>query len=520
MRLIYILYLLLAQQAIAFAQDQPVELWQAVEYVKNINIQGPVIETDRFLNTYMLTNQTDESPFGGFTLVKYDTLGNALWKRHSPIGIIGVLYGSFTVDSAGNAYVGQLYDGTLPGYDADAVLIKYSPEGDILWEANYGLGQAGDSYLHYSGMDTLHGRLITLGMNLHDTIPDENFLFVQAVDTSDGSVAWRTKIPGIFRPQNLRIQVGHIQLLSTSFKPDGIYFVNTLVDFDGNIMAQYEKPYSGYLIDFNYISKTGDVIFGNRALGYAVTRVNIEGDTLWRYEYPSGYIKNWVRSIVEDDSLNVYATGSTQTDNENSSFTTVKIKDGIVLWEDFYQIEADNFNTGEYLSINGELLVVIGGGEIAIDSSKTIIKVYKKDSGEESHQITIGYKNENGGYYVIIHLNDIFFTGYSHEGIANTVNIVSGRFRLPKMITNIIYPLNKGNFNLYPNPAADNIHISNIDLAVFDQIILYTMNSEIVTQKAIEKEAEELSLHGLPSGSYIISLQGKGVNVSKKIIKI
>jgi hypothetical protein len=101
MRLFFILLLLAALRASALAQGQPVQIWQAVEYVQMINIKGPVIALDRFQNTYMLTNQTDESPFSGFTLVKYDTLGNALWKRHSQISIIGALYGSFTVDSMG-----------------------------------------------------------------------------------------------------------------------------------------------------------------------------------------------------------------------------------------------------------------------------------------------------------------------------------------------------------------------------------------------------------------------------------
>jgi hypothetical protein len=520
MRPIFILSLLIALQMPALAQGQPVELWQAAEYVQNINIKGPVIALDRLQNTYMLTNQTDESPFSGFTLVKYDTLGNALWKRHSQISIIGALYGSFTVDSVGNAYVGQWYDGGLPGYDADALLIKYAPDGSKAWEANYGLNQAGDSYLYHSEIDTLHGRLVTLGMNLHDTIPGENFLFVQAIDTSDGTVAWRTKIPGVFRPQNLRVQADHIQLLSTRYRPDGKYFVNTLMDFEGSVITQHEKPYSGYEIDFNHISKTGDVIFGNRAFGYAVTRVDIEGDTMWRYEHPNWNQINWVRGIVEDDSLNVYATGATQENEGSPNFTTMKIKDGSVLWEDYHQSSADNPSTGNHLSLNNEQLIVSGGADITLDSSKMIIKIYKIYSKEDLSQIEIIQNKTNSGQFALVNENKLFFTGIAHENTSNSTSIISGAFGLPKISVSIAPPLTKDTFHLFPNPTVDKIVISNIDLNKFDNLVVYSASGEVAIQEKIIQTVEELLLANLPSGSYIVSLQGKTACLNKKIIKI
>jgi hypothetical protein len=520
MRLFFILLLLAVLRASALAQGQPVQIWQAVEYVQNINVKGPVIALDRFQNTYMLTNQTDESPFSGFTLVKYDTLGNALWKRHSQISIIGALYGSFTVDSTGNAYVGQWQDGGLPGYDADALLIKYAPDGTKAWEANYGLGQAGDSYIYHSEMDTLHGRLITLGMNLHDTLPGENFLFVQAVDTADGSVAWRTKIPGVFRPQNLRVQAGHIQLLSTWYKPDSKYFVNTLVDFEGNVTAHYEKPYSGYAIDFNFISKTGDVIFGNRAFGYNVTRVDVHGDTLWRYEYPDWNQKNWVRGVVEDDSLNVYATGATQIEDDISSFTTIKLKDGVVLWEDFGQLAQNNFSTGNNLSVYKGLLSTAGASKVMSDSTKMTIKIYNSYSGEDLFQISLCIGKVNSAEYIFSNFNTVFFTGYAHDNMTNSVSIISGVFRLPKISVNTVNLLDKSFFHLFPNPTVDKIVISNIDLKNFDNLVVYSASGEVAIREKIVQTVEELSLSNLPSGSYVVSLQGKNACISKKIIKM
>jgi hypothetical protein len=120
--------------ACLLSQNTPVELWQTGEYVENVQIKSPTIKHDKYLNTFMVTNQGDINPFGGVTLVKYDTAGNLLWNVNYPLGIIGHFYGSFTLDSLGYSYMSLGFDGGLPDYDADAILLKYSPEGEVVWE--------------------------------------------------------------------------------------------------------------------------------------------------------------------------------------------------------------------------------------------------------------------------------------------------------------------------------------------------------------------------------------------------
>lgn len=524
MKLFNLLFFFSVLAASLSAQTQPVQLWQSVEYVKSINIKGPSISLDKFQNTYMLTNQTDESPFSGFTLVKYDTSGNVLWKKHSQPGIIGILYGSFTLDSTGNAYVGQWYDGGLPGYDADAVLIKYAPDGTKYWEANYGINQAGDSYLYYSEMDTLNGRLITLGMNLHDTMPGENFLFVQAVDTADGSIIWKTKIPGVFRPQNLRVQSDHIQLLSTQYKPDSKYFVNTLLDFDGNIMAQYEKTYSGYEIDFNYISKTGDVIFGNRAFGYNVTRVDVQGDTLWAYVHPmnSGTNENRAVSLVEDDSLNVYITGTIDLPMLARELVTSKIDIfGNIIWQKNYHTENDSLiDYGNHISIFKGQVVVSGASQFANNDIVGIITLYSLPGGEDVYTIFVSSENvfrinQSWGLE-----NKIFYVSEGYQSNINNMIAVTGCFLIPKISSFVDDFKNLNTINAFPNPTVDFIWISNIDISIFNKISVFNSKGEIIISKIIEDEREKILLSGFQSGLYTVCVYGKNLQISKKIIKI
>ncbi|MBX2889802.1 MAG: T9SS type A sorting domain-containing protein [Saprospiraceae bacterium] len=506
------------------AQDQPVQLWQAAEYVKSMNIKGPTISLDKFQNTYMLTNQTDESPFSGFTLVKYDTIGNVLWKRHSQPGIIGILYGSFTVDSLGNAYVGQWYDGGLPGYDADAVLIKYAPDGTKAWEANYGLDQSGDSYIYYSEIDTLNGRLITLGMNLHETDPAENFLFVQAVDTSDGSVIWRTKISGVFRPQNMRIQQEHIQLLSTQYKPDSKYFVNTLVDFDGNTMAQYEKPYSGYTIDVNYISKTGDVIFGNRSFGYNVTRVNVQGDTLWAYVHQTqlNSEENFAIDIVEDDSLFTYAIGAIETlDNYTEVIATKFSKEGETIWQETHNNSNGNFvDLGESLNIDNNYLYLAGKSQLENEDIVCIVIVLDKSNGHEKYNIIIKEKNATWSSDIITMKNYMYHAAIGFESTINNLLSLTTCIRLPCVSSAIDNYEKTDEIILSPNPTITEVRIEKIDVKKFKWICLFNQQGKTLTRREITGETESLWLNEYLPGVYIVVLEGEYIKLSKKVIKM
>jgi len=510
--------------ATLLGQNQPVQLWQSVEYVKSINIKGPTITTDKFQNTYMLTNQTDESPFSGFTLVKYDTAGNVAWKRHSQIGIIGILYGSFTVDSTGNVYVGQWYDGGLPGYDADAVLFKYSPDGVKQWEANYGLNQAGDSYIYYSELDTLNGRLITLGMNWHDTIPAENFMFVQAVDTSDGGVVWRTEIPGVFYPQNLRVQSNHIQLLSTQYKPDRNYFVNTLVGFDGGILTQYEKPYSGYRIDINYISKTGDVIFGNRAFGYNVTRVDVQGDTLWAYSHPlnSGTNKNWVRFITEDALLNIYTTGVLEITGNNVEMTTSKINiNGELVWQDiFHSFDGDFGDSGENVKICKDIIITSGATQLENSDVVGLIKLYNIENGFDKCDILI--KNENIFVIneIILWKDKIFYVSEGYQSNINNMVAVTGCFSIPKISSAVNSIESTNPITTFPNPTTGFIFVSDIDTNIFYEISVIDVNGKIIINKKIETTQEKIILSDFPPGLYTVCVYGKNLQINKKIVTI
>lgn len=502
---------------------QPKLLWKQTEFVK-IAVPESTIALDRHLNTYMLTIQTDESPSGGFTLVKYDSLGNALWKQHSLSGLAGIIYGSFTVDSTGNAYVSQCYVDLGEYYDAEAVLVKYGADGSKKWEVNYSEAHTGNSYILYSDIDTINGRLITLGMNLNDTITAENFLYVQSVDTADGSIVWRKEMQGVFEPEGMRIQSDHIQILSTRYKTKSKNMVNTLIDFEGNVIAEYEKPYTSGNIDKNYISKTGDVIFGNSSYGYKVTRVNIMGDTLWTYVHPknSSGQKNWSRWVVEDEFQNVYSTGSVEIPGEFLEMVTSKINiKGEIEWEEIFHLNSGDYGDGGLrLSVSNNKLVLSGYSNIQSSVSVGIIKIYNTADGKVEQELIISDDNTILIDNAFIKNNKLYFTGTGYQGViaVGKVLAVTGCYQLPKTVsvseTNV-----KSSITTYPNPTADIIKVSDIDTGVFELINVYNAAGSLVASHKIGSSEEQISLSCLPSGLYTISIQGKGIRVNNKVTK-
>jgi hypothetical protein len=503
-------------------QESPVLLWEAKEFVSNTAIKPSTIFLDKFYNTYMLTTQKDVSPFSGITLVKYDSLGNMLWNINYPPGIIGHFFGSFTLDSLGYSYISLCFDGGLPGYDADAILLKYSPDGEKIWERNYGLSQTGDNYIYYSEMDSL-GRLVVLGMNLGDTPEVDNFLFIAALDTMTGDTIWRTVIPGVFYPQNLKIVGNRIEGLVTQYLPDSKYYGIIQLDFDGNLLQHHSKPYSGYEIDFNTISASGDILFGNRAFGYNVTKLNPEGDTLWNYHFQDalGTSKNWVRGVVEDDSFYVYSTGTAHIYDKYGEFITTKFSsDGEVIWNNIYHLTTDSlFDTGNFVAVDERYVYAIGGSQRAANLSSLILLIYDKHTGNEIYKLIFENGLMHGGDKVIPQKNKIYFSGFSHENNNASTEIITRCILLPQITSSFEPELLQPGINIYPNPTADWVQIADIDNRTFKQMSIYDADGHLVSSQKVVNTSLNLSLSALPAGTYVIALEGEGVRLNKRVVK-
>jgi hypothetical protein len=361
----HIIILFLYLSNVALAQNSISELWRSDQFVGSGGFPPPTLFLDKNENSFVISKSKVNSSLLGEVLIKYDSLGQKVWDNSYSVSLpMGHLYSGSTVDQEGNAFV-SLNPISLPEVDADYILMRYSPSGERIWVVSGNTNNTGDNFIDFADLDTLNGYLILLGGNVALSAENDNFIFVQAMDTTNGSTIWRTEIPGFFMNQNMRVLENSIQILATRFDTIDKYFVNVQLDFLGNIINYYEKKYYAYhLLDFNYISTTGDVIFGNRGGGYNVTRVNLLGDTIWAYSLPvlATNSTDKVLEIAEDNENNIYAFGSyTKTLNNTIALLSKFDLEGNLTWENCYTLSGEGyFNGANGIDIKSQHLVTSG----------------------------------------------------------------------------------------------------------------------------------------------------------------
>jgi hypothetical protein len=126
-----------------------------IGYGVTIDAEGNVYATGSFDNSitfdsYVLTNieNTNNENFNGdIFIVKYDSLGNVIWAKNSGGNGADIAY-SIAVDNSGNLYIAGYFQSnsivfgtdTLTNHSSnyDALLAKYSSEGNVLWAISTG----------------------------------------------------------------------------------------------------------------------------------------------------------------------------------------------------------------------------------------------------------------------------------------------------------------------------------------------------------------------------------------------
>ncbi len=361
MRPLFTLLIFIGIFTVIVAQDAPELKWLASEYIETINVKGPAIRNDAQGNIFSISTQTHLNPLVGFILIKYDPDGNKLWERNYQ-GILPHLYYGPAIDPDGNAYVSINYGG-LPGLPTYTIILKYAPDGELLWEISFedwannvtNLLAAGPTgLLYFSG--GVSNTNITQGY------------YIGCMDTSDGSILWKTEQTGPINPYNMKLLEDKIILFANGLAvPDSNtrYHVIQQFGYDGGLLATGLSEDTGfYGPDFNQITDEGDVLIGNRWFGYKATKISSEGEILWHYAKPLIYDKAFVRGLTSDDSLNTYITGGWSQTDTWIDFVTTKISPlGEVLWENIYYTLFDSLtDVGSNVVVDSLYSYVIGSG--------------------------------------------------------------------------------------------------------------------------------------------------------------
>jgi hypothetical protein len=327
---------------------------------------GDIIATGDFYSptitfgSTVLTNASNGTP--DFYLVKYNPSGTVAWARRAG-GNIDDAGSCVTTDAAGNIYVAGYFAGSSITFgtftlnnsnlgNMDLFLVKYDPNGNVLWarkaggmsdEIPYGICIDGGGDVVVTGK--FHSATMTFGLfTLTNNYPSNNAFFIARWDAA-GTPKWAKGGGGnsgqdigrsvssdgganIYVTGNQgsdTLRFGASYLVNADPGNDNIFVAK--YDTLGNV--QYQKSFFGHDMDEAYgittdasgnsyltgYFRSDTIHFGSlyltdfNAYDFYIAKLDPSGNPLWAHSSQSA-TDDYGYSIANDGSGNVYATGN------------------------------------------------------------------------------------------------------------------------------------------------------------------------------------------------------------------
>jgi hypothetical protein len=254
-----------------------------------------------------------------FGTVKLNSNGSNIWSVAYPSPYGPGLAQQVVIGSDGSICIAGSYTFTCPDNvcNLELLVLKYDPNGNQLWTANYALGNAYEVQVEGAALDSMDNLYFVA--NFVDNIP-----YIIVKYGSNGNVDWADENP-------TRNGSSRVRGLS--------------IDGSSNVLI------TG--LDTNYP--------GYPAFGYGTYAINPDGDYIWTnvllsipQEFGAG------TSITVDSANNSYVTGYTPDTNSFYDIATVKYDpNGNQVWEQRFSGPGDGNDVGNAIAVdkNGNIYV-------------------------------------------------------------------------------------------------------------------------------------------------------------------
>lgn len=272
---------------------------------------GSDIAVDREMNVYVTGFLFDSASASEYALLaKYDHSGNCKWIRIDSLGAWTV---SISLDSSGNIYTAG------DGRNGVFTILKYSPEGELLWRYQQVSGYASKVKA------TPAGEVYATG-----SLPYDQAIYTVKLN-SRGEELWRDVYdgPGYDIGQSLDIDArGNCYITGPSARRAGIMpsfdFLTIKYSPDGTRL--WERRYTDTIGD-DYpfaigVDSRGNVYVGGWSQGprdtvgiywgddYTLIKYDPDGNLVWEARYVSpDSISGWIYALAIDNEDNIITTG-------------------------------------------------------------------------------------------------------------------------------------------------------------------------------------------------------------------
>ena len=456
--------------------------WEIASAIKELN------------DGYILAIRTAASTYEANRVVLYrlDEWGDTLWtKSHfQDSTVFRVMGGNIEEDEEGNFVItGCLF---YPQYDQeDGGLLKFSPQGDIIWLKSFG-GEEADGFHSYK--KTPDGGYILGGWSFSNS-PQGDFYLVKT--DSDGEMEWETWIGGS------GWQIGY----SVDFTPDGGYVISGR----GGIPPD--------------------------AIDIAVAKCDGQGNQLWSYIYGGPYDNDAPHQLKVLSDGNILISGAMgngiiQTQKGRDAFLLKIDQHGSEIWEEVYD-EVYTISHGSNIIELQDSSIVVAGIRYLDENSTPKSTINKYDS----NGTPIWNRTYAGGnpfvddyLYYITSTSDGGFLAFGSTYDPNWDNVQEAWLLkldsegytcdtvgcLLVDITEVQQPSSQ--LNVFPNPNSGKFTIQWATESPIELQVLSSTGQQVWTGVGSKTGTMELSLDHLPRGLYVLSLQNEYQQKYQKFI--
>lgn len=330
----YVVFVLMCVSVCIQHSDAQQLLWQRV-FDSGVEDCAEGITTDKWGNIIVvgITIPQEIQPPNreDFLIVKYNPFGDTLWTRHYDLTVVDEAY-DVTTDHIGNIIVSGciVNDST----NADIHIVKYAPDGNILWTRTYSNGENVGEFGYGVAVDSKNSIIITgkAYYNWGD--------YITIKYDSSGNLLWLRTYDGRWEDYAQDVAVDDSDnVIVTGYSDSGINWDWCTIKYSTDGDTLWVRRYDVSLTDRAFGVTTdseGNVIVvgevrylpGSGGRTGMVVKYTPYGDTLWTKIFTDTLQYAEVGTFVDvttDDQGNIYLAG------------VYAIWDSIgMLWTDYY----------------------------------------------------------------------------------------------------------------------------------------------------------------------------------------
>ncbi len=503
------------------------------EWVNSFNNSSPTSgEIPKIIadseNNLFVCGESHQSLISSFLFTtKFDSSGNIQWQNnYSPQDLDNEL-SDVVLDNNDNIIIaGASYDEN----NSQGVIIKYNSQGDTLWTIRH----PNNFFSKGNFRDLLvdeNQYIYALGARA-DSDDDNSTLALTLIKVSpDGVILWENTH---FANEGDQYTGHQIKLLSDriivfatneTLSEETNYVIHQ-VDFSGQNISTVEKKFIGDYSNYNTIDQEGAIFLGNADEGYKVTKLNLEGDTLWEFIEPVigvnfPVLGAWLSELQSDGAGGIYISGIHWDDESAHDILTIHLSHlGVPLWSQRYNYQGDEFNDGPLdIFVDDQYVYVVGISQQSFFNYDYILIVYNKETGEEIATARHDNLDVDGAISVFVKDDKIYVSGHSYEEYIST--ILTLKYRLDAATHTLqLVPLPSQPIDLFPMPFSETFSIKQKEGNLFFTCLeVFDIKGKLIFQKEVTDVIQEVSIPKLSKGNYLLKVTGKEKEHSQIIVK-